>query len=89
MYKRQIACFEKGWDAEEEHLNPMAYLALHRIHLFIEDKSTADEWLESLLSVGGEDAVAIEWIQAIHQALEKIDPSAVSRLPPLGLSEQE
>lgn len=84
-----IACFEKGWDAEEEHLNPMAYLALHRIHLFIEDKSTADEWLESLLSVGGEDAVAIEWIQAIHQALEKIDPSAVSRLPSLGLSEQE
>ena len=30
-----IECFEKGWDADEEHLNPMAYVALHRIHLFL------------------------------------------------------
>ena len=84
-----IACFEKGWDAEEEHLNPMAYLALHRIHLFIEDQHVANEWFESLLAVGGEEAVAIEWIQAIHDALRQIDTSASSRLPPLGTSEQE
>ncbi len=84
-----IACFEKGWDAEEEHLNPMAYLALHRIHLFIEDESTANDWLESLLSVGGEEAVAIEWIQAIHNALERIDSSASTRLPPIHHFEQE
>ena len=84
-----IACFEKGWDAEEEHLNPMAYLALHRIHLFIEDGSTANDWLESLLSVGGEEAVAIEWIQAIHNALERIDSSASTRLPSIHHFEQE
>ena len=24
-----ISCFERGWDADEEHLNPMAYVALH------------------------------------------------------------
>tara|TARA_B100000767_G_scaffold213002_1_gene200286 strand:+ start:576 stop:1346 length:771 start_codon:yes stop_codon:yes gene_type:complete len=84
-----IACFEKGWDAEEEHLNPMAYLALHRIHLFIEDESTANDWLESLLSVGGEEAVAIEWIQAIHNALERIDSSASTRLPSIHHFEQE
>ena len=84
-----IACFEKGWDAEEEHLNPMAYLALHRIHLFIEDQSTADEWLDSLLSVGGEEAVASEWIHAIHDALERIDPSAFHRIPAVIPSEQE
>lgn len=84
-----IACFEKGWDAEEEHLNPMAYLALHRINLFIEDKSAAEEWHESLLSVGGEEGVAVEWIQAIHESLERIDPSRMSRLPPLNPSEQE
>jgi hypothetical protein len=84
-----IACFEKGWDAEEEHLNPMAYLALHRIHLFTENQEMADEWFESLLAAGGEEAVAIEWIQAIHDALRQIDTSASSRLPPLGTSEQE
>ncbi len=28
-----IACFERGWDADEEHLNPMAYVALQRLHL--------------------------------------------------------
>ncbi len=87
--KGAIACFEKGWDAEEEHLNPMAYLALHRIHLFIEDRETAEEWFESLLAVGGEEAVAVEWIQAIHEALKKIDSSDALRLPPLTLSEQE
>jgi len=84
-----IACFEKGWDAEEEHLNPMAYLALHRIHLFIEDQSTADEWLDSLISVGGEEAVANEWILAIHDALERIDSSAIHLLPPIRHTEQE
>ena len=84
-----IACFEKGWDAEEEHLNPMAYLALHRINLFIDDQTAAEEWHESLLSVGGEEGVAVEWIQAIHDALERIDPSAISRLPPLSIPEEE
>ncbi|MEZ8008392.1 MAG: hypothetical protein QMC65_01975 [Candidatus Poseidoniaceae archaeon] len=87
--KGAIACFEKGWDAEEEHLNPMAYLALHRIHLFIEDQDTAEEWFESLLAVGGEEAVAVEWIQAIHEALKKIDSSGALRLPSIDLSEQE
>ena len=67
----------------------MAYLALHRINLFIEDQSAADEWYESLLSAGGEEGVAVEWIQAIHDALEHINPSAISRLPPLSPSEQE
>ena len=84
-----IACFEKGWDADEEHLNPMAYLALHRIHLFVEDEHTANEWHESLLASGGEGAVAFEWIQAIHEALEKIDPTASVKLPSLDTSEQE
>lgn len=84
-----IACFEKGWDADEEHLNPMAYLALHRINLFLEDERAASEWFESLHASGGEEAVAFEWIQAIHEALVQIDPSAVIRLPPLSSSGQE
>ena len=87
--KGAIACFEKGWDAEEEHLNPMAYLALHRIHLFIEDQHVADEWFESLLAAGGEEAVAIEWIQAVHDALGRINSSAAINLPPINDSEQE
>ena len=84
-----ISCFEKGWDADEEHLNPMAYLALHRIHLFIGDKAAANEWYDSLLDVGGEEAVAVEWIEAIHSALEKIDKESSNRLPSLERNEQE
>ena len=84
-----ISCFEKGWDADEEHLNPMAYLALHRIHLFIGDEATASEWHDSLLDAGGEEAVAIEWVEAIHFALESIDKTASLNLPSLRHKEQE
>ena len=76
-----ISCFEKGWDADEEHLNPMAYLALHRIYLFMQDVEEADKWLDSLVDVGGEKAVAKEWIEAIHQYLKAIDPIAAQNLP--------
>lgn len=83
-----IACFEKGWDAEEEHLNPMAYVALHRLNLFIGDQEKATEWLHALEDVGGETGVAPEWIQAIHEALVRLDPEAASHLPALASSEE-
>lgn len=76
-----IECFEKGWDADEEHLNPMAYLALHRIHLVLGNEEEAEEWLDSLVDVGGEKACASEWVQAIHEALIAIDASASDKLP--------
>lgn len=78
-----IACFEKGWDAEEEHLNPMAYVALHRLNLFIGNTTKAEEWWIALEDVGGEKGVAPEWIEAIHAALLRIEPSAADLLPPL------
>ena len=64
-----ISCFERGWDADEEHLNPMAYVALHRIHVFLEQPKVARRWLEAFEDAGGEAAVAPEWIGAIHTAL--------------------
>ena len=64
-----ISCFERGWDADEEHLNPMAYVALHRIHVFLDQPKVARRWLEAFEDAGGEDAVAPEWIGAIHEAL--------------------
>ena len=36
--------FRKGWDADEEHLNPMAYVALHRIHIFLGQDEEAQNW---------------------------------------------
>jgi hypothetical protein len=83
-----IACFEKGWDAEEEHLNPMAYVALHRLNLFIGDQDKATEWLHALEDVGGEKGVAPEWIEAIHDALARINPEAATALPSLQTSEE-
>ena len=64
-----ISCFERGWDADEEHLNPMAYVALHRIHLFLEDERAAKRWLEAFEDAGGVESVAPEWISAIHDGL--------------------
>ena len=64
-----ISCFERGWDADEEHLNPMAYVALHRIHLFLDKSDEAKRWLESFEDAGGEASVAPELIEAIHDAL--------------------
>jgi hypothetical protein len=82
-----IECFEKGWDADEEHLNPMAYVALHRIHLFLGQKEEAENWNEYLEREGGESAVAAEYIRAIHNALADLDSEAAQRLPQF--SEQE
>lgn len=78
-----IECFEKGWDADEEHLNPMAYVALHRIHLFLGQKDEANLWRENLDREGGEAAVAYEYIRAIHDALSDLDSQAAERLPRL------
>ncbi|MDA8832895.1 hypothetical protein N9N12_01630 [Candidatus Poseidoniales archaeon] len=83
-----IACFEKGWDAEEEHLNPMAYVALHRLNVFVGNQEKATEWLHALEDVGGEKGVAPEWIQAIHEALARLDPEAATHLPALTSSEE-
>ena len=68
-----ISCFEKAWDVDEEHLNPMAYVALHRIHEFLGDKEEAEKWFENLIDSGGEDAVAPEWIEAIENSLANIN----------------
>jgi hypothetical protein len=57
--------------------------------LFIGDEATANEWQDSLLDAGGEEAVAIEWVEAIHSALESIDKAASLNLPPMGHKEQE
>ena len=78
-----IECFEKGWDADEEHLNPMAYVALHRIHLFLGNNDEADIWKDNLDREGGEAAVAYEYIRAIHDALSDLDVQAAERLPKL------
>ena len=76
-----IECFEKGWDADEEHLNPMAYVALHRIHLFLGNDDEASTWQDYLEREGGESAVAPEYIQAIHDELTRLDSQAAERLP--------
>ena len=68
--------FEKAWDGDEEHLNPMAYSALYKINLFLEDQQQADHWNELFLESGGKNAVAKEWLEAIDRCL-----SAMGYLP--------
>ena len=67
-----LECFEKSWDLEEEHLNPMAWLALHRINSFIGNKSQSEHWSKRLAESGGEEAVAEEWIEAIESSLANL-----------------
>lgn len=69
-----IECFEKSWDLEEEHLNPMAWTALEKIQMFLGNESESEHWKKRLAESGGQDAVAIEWLEAIDSALKKINP---------------
>jgi len=71
-----IACFEKGWDIEEEHLNPMAYLALERIYRFLDDGEKSIYWRDALIDAGGDEAVATEFITAVENALIRMDPKS-------------
>ena len=59
----------------------MAYVALHRIHLFLGQDDEAEIWNEYLEREGGESAVASEYVQAIHDALKNLDSEAAGRLP--------
>ena len=68
-----LSCFEKAWDVDEEHLNPMAYVALHRINQFLGNMKEAEKWHEALIDSGGEESVAKEWIEAIETALSSIN----------------
>lgn len=69
-----IECFEKSWDLEEEHLNPMAWTALEKIQMFLGNESESEHWKKRLAESGGQDAVAKEWLEAIDSALKKINP---------------
>ncbi len=69
--KGALSCFEKAWDIENEHLNPMAYIALQRIHTHLENTAEAVKWAERLQEFGGESAVAEEWVSAIESALPR------------------
>jgi hypothetical protein len=53
----------------------------------MQDVEEADKWLDSLVDAGGENAVAREWVEAIHDCLKSIDSNAAKSLPVL--SEEE
>ena len=72
-----VECFEKAWDGDEEHLNPMAYSALYKINLFLDNQQQANHWRELFLEAGGEESVASEWLVAIDECLY-----AMGGLPP-------
>tara|TARA_B110000914_G_scaffold24790_1_gene18569 strand:+ start:153 stop:869 length:717 start_codon:yes stop_codon:yes gene_type:complete len=67
-----LDCFEKAWDLEEEHLNPMAWVALERIERFLGNTTESNHWSKRLAESGGEDAVAEEWIEAIESAISRL-----------------
>lgn len=69
-----IQCFERAWDLEEEHINPMAWSALNRIHNFVGNEQEAEHWAKRLAESGGQEAVAKEWIMAIDDALSRLNP---------------
>ena len=67
-----ISCFERAWDVEKEHLNPMAYLALQRIFYARGDLVNADEWALKLAENGGINAVDKAWIKAVDDSLKRL-----------------
>ena len=73
-----IECFEKAWDAEEEHLNPMAYSALSKIFQALDEAEKATHWNELFLESGGNESVAIEWLDAIDECLSNLGLTTLS-----------
>ena len=71
-----LECFEKAWDGDEEHLNPMAYSALFKINQFLQNDDSAAHWHELFIESGGSNAVAEEWLDAIDACLTKIGKSS-------------
>ncbi len=67
-----LDCFEKAWDLEEEHLNPMAWVALERIEKFLGNTAQSQHWSKRLAESGGDEAVAKEWIEAIDSAIGRL-----------------
>jgi hypothetical protein len=59
----------------------MAYLALHRIHAALDQLQEAEGWEASLVSSGGEGAVASAWIEAVESAILRVVPDARQRWP--------
>ena len=57
---------------EEEHLNPMAWVALVRIEKFLGNIDQSQHWSKRLAESGGEEAVAKEWIEAIDSAINRL-----------------
>ena len=68
-----IVCFESAWDLEVEHLIPMAWLALSKIHQSLGNVEDASYWSKRLAESGGSDAIANEWIIAIESAINKLN----------------
>lgn len=68
-----IECFERAWDLEDEHLNPMAWFALSKIHQSLGNVEDASYWSKRLAESGGSDAIANEWIIAIESAINKLN----------------
>ena len=56
----------------------MAYLALERIFVFLQEEEKASYWRDALIDAGGENGVAPEFIEAVEKSLEKISPRNTS-----------
>jgi hypothetical protein len=67
-----IECFERAWDAEEEHLNPMAYFALEQIHQSLGNQTDAQKWSDLLELSGGIAAIDGHWVEAVESSIENI-----------------
>ena len=65
-----IECFERAWDLEEEHLNPMAWYALEQIHKFLGNEEQSQHWGRRLAESGGVDAMATEWKEIVDTSLD-------------------
>lgn len=76
-----IECFEKAWDAEEEHLNPMAYFALMNIHTFLNNDDERIRWSDLLELSGGKDAIDEQWIEAVQKHIAALSKASLDDTP--------
>ncbi|MDP7312811.1 MAG: hypothetical protein QF831_05185 [Candidatus Thalassarchaeaceae archaeon] len=71
--KGAIGCFERAWDLEEEYINAMSHLALHKIYSHLGNNNLSLEHYEKLQRLGGTDSVDQTWVEAVKSALSALD----------------
>tara|TARA_Y100001970_G_scaffold293768_1_gene443008 strand:+ start:27326 stop:28063 length:738 start_codon:yes stop_codon:yes gene_type:complete len=73
-----ISHFERSWDMEDQWINAMSHAALALIYQYLKKSDNYKEHVNELEAIGGWGAVDDAWIEAIKNALDRLNHSNIT-----------